>query len=475
MRKSIVRIVCFMLILGMVLGKTNKVFKFKNGDGIYSVTKFYELEDNTVDILFLGSSHAFEDFNTGTLWDEYGMASYILGGSVQPMWNTYYYLKEALKTQDPKVIVLEGYSTIMSQDYIDDSRIIKNNYGLKWSLDKLNSIKVSSPKERWSEFILEYEQYHTRYRELSGADFLPNQNNRLYDDWKGFGCNMETTPLEAIDVSEVINRAPLHEKTEKYYRMILELAQEENIPIIVVISPYADIDEGEQQKYNTASDIAEEYGVPFVNYNLYLNEIGLDFSTDAGDKSHLNYRGNRKFSAYFGNYLKENYDVPDRRGDSKYDSWQRNAEYIRQMIADQNLVENYDINELPKLLDNPNYWVMISVDGSCNTADENVCDFLYSLGIHDGGNNGIWLRKNNSIIWNSGEYAAEKYISTSAHDFCLRRAENEEGQLKNEIIIDNIQYRKISNGVNVIVYDSVTEKIADKFVINKDYEYNISR
>ncbi len=473
MRKSIIRIVCFMLILGTVLGCINKILKVKYSDGIYGVAKFYELEDDTVDVLFLGSSHAFENFNTGTLWDEYGMASYILSGSVQPMWNTYYYFKEALKTQKPKVIVLEGYLTTWDEDYIDDSRIIKNNFGLRWSLDKFNSIKVSSPEERWSEFILEYEQYHTRYRELSSADFLPNQNYRLYDDWKGFGCNMMTTPLETVDVSGVTERVPLYEKTEKYYRMILELAREEDIPIVVVISPYAGIKEEEQQIYNAASDIAKEYGVPFINFNFYIDEMGLDFSTDAGDVSHLNYRGNQKYSLYFGNYLKENYDIPDRRGESKYDSWQRSADYVRQMIADQQLVENYDINILPDLLCDPDYWVFISVDGNCSTADENVCGFLQRLGIWDEGVNGIWLRQNNTLVWNSGVYENEKYIRTSAHDFCLRRVRDEAGQYGNAIIIDNAQYVKVTNGVNVIVYDTVTEKIADIFGINMDDGYSI--
>lgn len=112
MKKTILRITCFVLILCMVLGYVNKVFKVKYGDGIYGVTKFYELDDNTVDVLFLGSSHAYEDFNTGTLWDEFGIASYILAGSVQPMWNTYYYLKEALKTQTPELIILEGYMVV---------------------------------------------------------------------------------------------------------------------------------------------------------------------------------------------------------------------------------------------------------------------------------------------------------------------------------------------------------------------------
>ena len=271
------------------------------------MTKLYELEDDTVDVLILGSSHAFENFNTATLWDEYGMSSYILAGSVQPMWNKYYYLKEALKTQTPEVIVLEGFLTTWYQDYIDDSRIIKNNFGLNWSIDKINSIKVSSPEERWGEFFLEYAQYHTRYTELSAADFLKNQNEKLYDDWKGFGCNMFTTPLESIDVSGVSEKAVLYEKTETYYRKTIELAQERNIPIVVVISPFAGISEAAQQLFNTAGDIASAYNVPFLNSNLVVSEIGLDYSTDAADTDHLNYKGNQKFSKYIGKYLIEHF------------------------------------------------------------------------------------------------------------------------------------------------------------------------
>lgn len=472
MLKSLTRIVCFMLILFVILGGTNRIFKVKYSDGIYGATKFYEIDNNTLDVLFLGSSHAFQNFNTGTLWDEYGMASYILGGSIQPMWNTYYYLKEALKTQKPKVIVLEGYLTIFNGDYMDDSTIIKNNYGLKWSLDKVNAIKISSPEEKWPEFILEYTQYHTRYTELSDADFLPNQNYRLYDDWKGFGCNMSTMPLESIDIGGVTDKASLSEKTEKYYRMILELANSEDIPLIVAISPYAGISVEDQQIYNTVGDIAEEYGVPFINFNLYLNEMGLDYTTDAADVAHLNYRGNQKFSSYFGNYLKENYDIPDRRKDSEYDSWKRSADYIRQMIFDQQLVENYDITTLPEQLNNSNYWVIISVDGNCNTSDENVLVFLQKLGIYDEEANGIWLKQNNQLAWTSGTNDAEQYIITAPHDFCLRRLGDE---YRNAIIIDNVEYKKVENGVNVVVYDTVTEKIADTFGINMDDAYNIVR
>lgn len=474
MKKSIIRITSFIVILVLCLGYLNSVFKFKYGDGIYDVTKFYKLEKNTVDVLILGSSHAFEDFNTGTLWDEYGLSSFILAGSIQPMWNTYYYLKEALKTQTPELIVLEGYCTVLSSEFSDDSRIIKNNYGLKWSADKVRSLQVSSPRERWKDFFLEYSQYHMRYKELSRGDFLKNQGNPLYENWKGFGCNMNTIPLESIDVSQVEEREELFEKTEKYYRATIELALEKEIPIVVIVSPYARIKEEEQKKYNTASDIAGEYGVPFFNYNSKNDETGIDWAADAGDDEHLNYRGNQKFSKYIGKFLIENYDLTDHRGDPRYISWDKDAQFIRQMIYDQELFESTDLSHITNRLQNENYWVFISVDGTSNTSDPVFADLFNKYGIPRDGTNGIWLISDD-VSWNTTMDNGEFFRSTDPHDFHLRGSSDGNGNWSNEIIIDNETYKKVENGVNIIVYDKLTERVADTIGFDADDGYAIVR
>lgn len=473
MSKSSVRIICFISILVMVLGYVNKIFKVKYDEGIYGLTSFYEQEDNKIDVLFLGSSHAYVGFNTGTLWDEYGIASYVLGGAIQPMWNSYYYLKEALKTQTPELIVLEGFSTAFRGEYTDDGRIIKNNYGLRWSGDKIDAIKVSAPEERWTEFLLEYMQYHTRYTELSASDFLKNKNNSFYDDWKGFFMLMHTSSLEAVDVSGVTERAPLLEKTEQYYRAIIELAQMNNIPITVVVSPFAGISGYYQQHFNTASDIASEYGIPFLNCNLLCDEIGIDYAVDAADTDHLNYKGTQKYSSFIGSYLVSHFDISDRRGDVSYESWQRHASYIAQMIKDQILIETSDLEGITEKLQDPNYWLFITVDGNCTTSDENLQSFFYTLGLPPAdGSYGIWYRNTEGWVWYSQMEEAEQYIQT-AHDFCMRRTADDAGVYTNAVIIDNIQYKKVTNGVNIVVYDTATEKVVTTIGINLDDGYNV--
>lgn len=478
MKKSIIRIVCFVLVLASVLWGTNKILTFKYDDGIYSVTKFYEQEENIVDVLILGSSHAYQSFNTGTLWDQYGMASYALAGSAQPTWNTYYYLKEALKTQSPKLIILEGYMVYYAQEYNEDSYIIKNTYGLKWSWDKVDAIRASVPQDRWNDFIPEYIQYHNRYSSLSNSDFLKNQGNPLYENWKGFLGNMSTKALENPDISNITDREKLYEKTELYYRKTLELAIDNNIPIIVVISPYAGITQQDAACFNTAQDIAEEYGVPLFNGNLFYQDMGIDFATDAADSSHLNYKGSLKFTTFMGKYLKDHYHLPDRRNDPRYQSWQDNADYIRALIKNQELIETYDIITFTEKLQDEHYLYFVSVDGYCTTQNEELAPVFDALKIPPDNTSGLWYADNDGIIWCSGNAPEEQYIKRDGHDIGMKRIYNESNYRYSSIVtVDDstVSQRKVTNGVNITVYSMVTQSVVDSVGFDADDSYKLVR
>ena len=142
---SAIRITCFLVILALVLLSVCHLLKPKNDDGIYDMELFYRLPEDSVEVLVLGSSHAYCGFNTGVLWREQGIPAYILAGSQQPMWNSYHCLIEALKYQKPSLVVLEGYMTYIDTPYRDDSMVIRNTYGMRWSLNKIEAIKASTP------------------------------------------------------------------------------------------------------------------------------------------------------------------------------------------------------------------------------------------------------------------------------------------------------------------------------------------
>ncbi|WP_405376679.1 hypothetical protein [Pseudobutyrivibrio sp.] len=474
MKNTVFRMCAFIIILVIVLYAWVSVFKYKYVDGIYSLTKYYELEDNSVDLLVLGSSHAFESFNTMTLWNEYGISSYDLGGCFQPTWNSYYNLKEALKTQTPKLIVFEAYSTVVTDEYLDSATTIKNITGMRWSKNKIDDIKASTSEEDRAQFYLEYSQYHTRYKDISEKDFLDGQGEQYYSSWKGYYCAMQTTPLEYLDVSMYDERTEMTEKTEYYYRKIIELAQENNIPIMVAVAPFAGINDDKEKVYNKAGDIAKEYNVPFVNYNLLVDEIGLDYSTDCEDPSHLNFRGSQKFTSYFGRTALSEYNLPDHRGDERYSSWQENADCLGRMIASQEIKESWDYDYIVSKLQDENYTICVSIDGNVDMSNENLKNALEAININDLQNTGIYCVEDGIVIWNS-QIKNEFFLGTKNHDIHLSSKQDENGECHNIIIVDGEYYSKVTDGINIMIYDKAIDEIVDCFGLDANEEYCIVR
>lgn len=475
MKKTAVKFIAGALILCVLLWQANRVLAVKYDDGIYSVAKFYELEDNSVDVLILGSSHAYMSFNTGVLWREQGISSYLLTASAQPLWNSYYYLKEALKTQTPKLIVLEGYRLLEEEEYQSAGFVIKSTYGLKWSRNRIDAIKASVPREQWMGYLLGYTQYHDRYTELSEEDFTSEKKAERYRGWKGFEMGMTTQQMGQPDFGTCTGSIALMEKTEKYYRAILELAQEKNIPIMVVIAPFGGMTQEDQKRFRTAQAIAQEYEVPFFNYNFMEDEVYIDYGTDMYNTSHLNGRGSCKFTSQWGEYIAGQYKIPDHRGDPAYDSWEQDAAYLYALLEDVELRETVDADKVPEYLGKDNYHVFLSVDGYCQLEEETVNSVLGGLGIGDVQGGGLWYFAGGDAVWNSGDGEASRYFETERHDFGLRRVQRPDGGYDNEIVIDNQNYHTVENGINIVVFDGVTGIVADSFGIDADNDYQLCR
>ena len=79
------------------------------------------------------------------------------------------------------------------------------------------------------------------------------------------------------------------------------------------------------------------------------------------------------------------------------------------------------------------------------------------------------------INWFSQNEITEKYIRTSAHDFCMRISADDAGNYHNQIIVYNVEYKKAASGVNVVVYDTVTETVVDSLGLDMDNEYKVIR
>jgi len=440
----IIKIGGFFIFLTIAMSSFFSIFSFWDADGIYSMRKFYKLPKNTVDVLILGSSHAYESINPAILFSEYGITSFLLTGSSQPMWNTYFYLCEAIRTQKPKVVVLEAFGVVFNEEYGNVPCIGKNTYGMKPTMRYINALKASAPKDEFWDYFFRFPMYHNRYVSLENKDFLDNMGDNMYTDWKGFWNNTDHIPFEQPNVDGITNRSPMTQKTESYYRAIIELCCKKNIPLEIVVAPYV-ISPKKQEIFNSAYDIASEYNVSFTNLNNHYDDIGFDFGLHMADEEHVNSEGSLIISRYIGSKLKGKYTISDNRNNPLYATWQRNADYYWQVIYNQVLGELLIGNDtlFEYIVDNQYYLPLISDSQKTqNKYNLDNSQANFSIRIRDTKLSGINL---NSVL------SKDRFKQLGSVMISL---DNE-----NNILVNGIKIAVEEGYINLLIYDPVTDRI----------------
>ena len=322
-----IRTVCFALILFTVLAYGVYVLTPKHEYGICPMLNLYLQPRNTVDVLVIGSSVAYTGVNTNLLWEEYGLACYNLCSAEMPFWSTYYQLREALRYQRPKLILLDAKAAVYTREYSMKARTILSTYGILHPDNRIGAIMAcQKTPELAMNFIWAYPEVHKNYKSIKWEDFLlPPTNNGRGSNWKGY---IETDGVESHDfpyVSRSSTKTKVNERQIEYVRKIFELAQEENIPLKLIAFPnpgYGD----DLLFYRGLWKVAEEYGIEWTDYNDNILNSKLDYFTDFADYQHLNVKGSMKFSKGLGQDLLKEFDLPDRRGDPAYASYETCAE-----------------------------------------------------------------------------------------------------------------------------------------------------
>lgn len=329
MKLYLKRFICLLLVACLALGGVwyiDRVLRLKRVDGILTMQDFYAQPEGSVDVLLIGNSHSGINIDTATLWNNYGISVYNLWGGVQPLWNSYYFLVEALKYQRPQVVVLEVTATTADYEYSEEQNQLKNTAGMKLSKTKLEAVKVSAPKDRWVDLFLSLPLYHGRFDEVEEKDFQNFPWSDGLENFKGsyllYGTgNYRFESAEGVTVSREIA-----DKSREYLLRCIKLCEEENLPLLLLKTPALERT-SEQEIYNTVAEIGDVHSLPFINMNLMDDEVGItadDWSLDR----HMNGEGARKVANWLGKYLTENYSLTDHRGDEAYVSWDVNAHKV---------------------------------------------------------------------------------------------------------------------------------------------------
>lgn len=256
---------------------------------------FDALPKNSLDILYVGSSHFYNGINPVVIYNQTGYTGYDMTCSGQDMGTAYFLMKYALKTQKPQVIVLDAYS-FFYDCFVNDAIFSKSVDGMKLSKVKMEAIR--DWQQIYPEFRTDYRlfpilDYHTRWEELTEYDFLYED---LKDSWVGFAPSYHYETVEHNWYYEGFDyQLPTSNTMMSYFSKIVDLCNENGIRLVLLEMPC--------QMWNaylndTVGIIAETYGVEYWDYNPpeVFDSIGLDMDRSFRDPNHLNMHGGVIFS-----------------------------------------------------------------------------------------------------------------------------------------------------------------------------------
>lgn len=281
---------------------------------------FFESDKNSIDLVFLGSSHCYRSFVPNVFDSVLSVNSFNLGSASQTPLTSYYVLKEALTTQKPKIAVLE----LSWFNLVDNNKIVGlDNNQFSNAYYNLEFFENTSNK---AEFILKgfgYKDYPyllsptIRYRnnwvQAINSVMLGKpvkKDNEEYSH-KGYVISHKIAkpesffPENAIYLQYDFSEEKVMLKLKNSIDDIISLCKQNDIELYFVTAPVAPSTFSQMANYssihNFFENIARENNIDYVDYNLLSPYLFNDSMFK--DDNHLNNSGAVLISRHFSKYL----------------------------------------------------------------------------------------------------------------------------------------------------------------------------
>lgn len=319
--KKVTVFLCAVLILGLLQALLVPKYMETGKEGALIGEYYANAGDN--DVIFVGDCEVYENFSPITLWEEYGITSYIRGSAQQTVWQSYYLMEETFRYETPKVMVFNVLAMKYDTPESTGNQTRREAYnrmtldGMRWSASKWKAILASmTEEEREWESIFSYLfpilRYHDRWSQLTAEDVTYWFGRDPVSD-NGYLMQTGVKPLTDAHAEPPLADYAFGENSWYYLDKMVELCREHGTELVLIKSPTLYPVwwwEWDQQ----IAAYAEEKGLRYINMLEYQQDIGIDWSTDTYDTGlHLNVWGAEKASVWFGRILSEECGVPDRR------------------------------------------------------------------------------------------------------------------------------------------------------------------
>lgn len=296
-------ILCLALIwyLGIVLRPADV------GTAMEAIDTFHEYPEQSLDVIVYGSSHPWNAVNTNQMYEEYGIEAYNYGCFWQQLNTTKLFLEDSLRTQSPKIALIETYRV---DDVIYDADMDGEVYYTKAISDfegRREYLKqcFQDNKLRYLSYYVPFVAFHENWMNIGIKDLAIKKVNNMDYHNRGYR-NSANAENVVIDRNHLSSQKALPEDSLKTLDNIMNICNERNIKVIFFVVPFAEEDYcyGEAMKRYAA-----ENNSVYIDFFDIMDEIGISEDTDFADIGHLNLSGANKVTKYLSEYILDNYET----------------------------------------------------------------------------------------------------------------------------------------------------------------------
>ncbi|MDB5083474.1 MAG: hypothetical protein JWN30_360 [Bacilli bacterium] len=303
--------------------------------------EFYRMNKN-IDVVFLGSSHAYRSFDPFYFDRLLGVNSFNFGHSDQNPIDSYYVLNEVLQYDHPKEVVFELFFPLSEgtvTNSLNASYFLSASYVFDYirpSWNKLDCLindfqpqdylkavfRTIRDKDNYKNTKLIKTNSTRRWTEikdqLSGKPipFVQPTRTSTGELYKGKGFVVNDGVASQKQLTQTNRLKVYQDKTPDwdpkklaYIQKIITLCKQKNIPLLLVTSPLPPstmkfLSNNYQNIHDHYQQIADQNGVKYIDYNLINEQNQLFVDKNFKDEDHLNSAGVQIFDQDMLQYMK---------------------------------------------------------------------------------------------------------------------------------------------------------------------------
>lgn len=332
--KRILGIILMIVAVSAVSLVLQDLIMYRDDVDAFRIKAFYREPADSLDYVMMGSSEIMWGYVAGEAYRTTGLTSSPFAFPVNPVELWKYEMADIERAQHPKLLVIETNGALYTEDrYIHSNFCVEtlaDNMPLSKNRLKLISDLAHHPLER----LLPILKYHYKWPKIRRLE--NNRNLMLRKQGYARLRGAQSLLFRAEEPSKNLREADdttadLHEEPNEYLEEFLKEAQKSGIENILFIEYPHVIDNKEsyerQQRANRAGEMIRDAGFEYISFMDKLDEIGLDPVKDFSDSDHMNARGQKKFSIYISEFLKDKYDLEPREQTEKNKArWEDSAE-----------------------------------------------------------------------------------------------------------------------------------------------------